>query len=711
MTKGRTAGTSKTVKKPVKARAGRRTVTAAAAMAAWLTPPLPWQPEEIEVLRPRPRLSTYDWALEHRVLPRETAQFAGRWTWDYVPFWVEVAEAWDDPRIRSIAVQKPSQSGFTELANTIIGRTICEHPQPTMIVMPDKEGVERRIRTRIRPMFQSCPELQRHLPGGNLDAINSGQETLLDNMILYIAWASSPAALADNPVCNIVLDEVDKYAERAGKEADPLSLAAKRQRTFLFAKSLIGSTPTDESGHIHRACQAGDRRRLHVPCPHCKEYQILQWANVQLDHDDDKHLLTPAEYAAGGHARYACPQCGAVWAEHERWSAVLRGIWATDGCTVETVAGSREPVAGGGEERRTLATSYHARRFGNGEPDAVIIGDIPQTENRSYYINALYLHPAFVSIDKLASSWSKAQIEKRAGNIGPLIDFINSELGEIWQEAEGKTDAQRLAEHIEPGLDPDLVPRAAICLTAGVDVQDDHLYLDVWAWGYLYECWLISSQRLETGRTDQLLNWQPLADALMRTFAFKRLEGEAAGQEPRPLPISMTFIDSGFNTDIVYDFCRLTPAIDVRPTKGTDKQDVPYKSSVIDYHPTTGRAMQYAIRLWLIGVEQYKDRAARLLNHDVPGPGYSHLPAGTNADTLAQLTSEHKKILRDGHGRTRRLWVVRPGQTANHRWDTFVLALAAAEVVGVRNIPPPGTIEPPDEAATTRITGKIGGRA
>jgi len=707
-----------------RARVGKAAESLAArAAAAWMAfGVLPWQAEEVEVLRPRRRLSTHEWALTHRVLPRETSQFAGRWTWDYVPFWAEVADAWDDPHIRTIAIQKPSQSGFTELANTILGRTICEDPQPTMLVMPVQGDVERRIRTRIKPMFRACPELQRHLPGGAIDAINAGQETILDNMIVYIGWATSPAALADNPVCHVILDEVDKYPDRAGKEADPISLAAKRQRTFLFSKSLIGSTPTDETGHIHRACLAGDRRHYHVPCPHCGEYQALSWGNVQLDHDDDKHLLAGEAYAAGGHARYVCPECGACWEEWERWAAALRGVWAPDTCRVvsadpaspsATPRQAPEDEDEDEDELRTAATSYHARRFGNGEPDAVIIGEMPITETRSYYLNALYLHPAFSTCDKLAASWAKAQVEFKTGNAGPLIDFINSELGEIWQEAEGKTDAEALAEHVDAGLGPDLVPRAAVCLTCGVDVQADHLYLDVWAWGFLYECWLVSSQRLEIGRTDQLANWGPLATALTRAFPWAPLEDEGSGPgqkpPPPPLPISLTFIDSGYIPDVVYDFCRLHPGIEARPTKGVDKQDVPYKSTVIDYHPRTGKAVQHSIRLWHIGVEAYKDRAARLLNHDQPGPGYAHLPAGTNADTLAQLTSEHKKILRDGHGRTRRLWVVRPGQVDNHRWDTFVLALAAAEVAGVRNVPAPGTPRAEDAAGATRVVGRSGG--
>ena len=634
--------------------------------AATAIRPLPLQAEEREAWRPRPRLSVIEWAERRRMLSRLTSAIPGRWSWDVTPYLRDPAEAWCDPQIRRITIRKCSQSGATELGCNIVGRTIDEDPQPTMIVMPVENDVRRRVRVRIRPMIASAPSLLKHL--GRLEDLNIGGETVLDHMILYLAWATSPAALADNPVCYVILDEIDKYPDRAGREADPISLAEDRQRTFILARTLELSTPTDEHGPVWRGWLAGDRREWFVPCPECGTWQRLVWANVRLDKDDDGHLLAPSAYRLGERARYVCPHCRAAWTEDDRWQAVRAGRWVPDGCGVD------------GRGRLT--------------------GEAPATTHRSYHVHALMLHKTFSTVAKLAARWARAVRSQKAGDIGPMIDFWNSEMGEIWADTQGRTDVEVLRRRIE-ARPQDLVPPAAACLTAGADVQADHVYLAVWGWAHLYEAWLIDYQRLETGDTMLGQNWRPLAEALSRTWPVTP-RAPAPGQDaPPPAPermgISLAFIDSGFRPAAVYDFCRTFGGCDARPSKGHGRPDLPFRSSVVDYHPFTGRPVEHSIRLWHLRVDGYKDRLWRMCMNDRPGGGYVHLPADASDELLAQLASEEKRIVRRTRDRTVLAWARKAGSPANHWWDCSVYALAAAEVIGVRNLPAPGEAPPPEE--------------
>ncbi|HUT55113.1 MAG TPA: phage terminase large subunit family protein, partial [bacterium] len=151
--------------------------------------------EEAATLEPREKRTVVQWAADERVLDPLTAPIPGRFNWDYTPFWIEPALAMSDPEVRAVIIQKPAQCGGTELTNNVVGWAIDENPVPMMVIMPSERDVSRRVDVRLRAMFQACPSLMRHL-GDDLSNLNIGKETILDNCILYLAWASSAAAVS-----------------------------------------------------------------------------------------------------------------------------------------------------------------------------------------------------------------------------------------------------------------------------------------------------------------------------------------------------------------------------------------------------------------------------------------------------------------------------------------------------------------------------------
>ena len=76
-------------------------------------------------------------------------------------------------------------------------------------------------------------------------------ELQFDGMYLALSGANSPASLSSRPIRFLLLDEVDKYPANAGKEADPISLARERTKTFSNKKIAMVSTPTlTDGGHM-----------------------------------------------------------------------------------------------------------------------------------------------------------------------------------------------------------------------------------------------------------------------------------------------------------------------------------------------------------------------------------------------------------------------------------------------------------------------------
>ncbi|MCV5491374.1 phage terminase large subunit family protein, partial [Escherichia coli] len=58
------------------------------------------------------------------------------------------------------------------------------------------------------------------------------------------------------------------------------ALGTKRSETFWNRKIVLGSTPTVKGvSRIEKAWLESDQRRYFVPCPHCGEYQVLEWGS------------------------------------------------------------------------------------------------------------------------------------------------------------------------------------------------------------------------------------------------------------------------------------------------------------------------------------------------------------------------------------------------------------------------------------------------
>ena len=608
---------------------------------------LPIQPEELEILQPRERMPMSIWAERHYALTAMTSRIVGPWRNEYVPWLIEPMDRLSESGPAEVVLRKCAQAGGTELGNIFVGYTIDQAPAPTLIVMPREDDVNRRVATRIGPMFRACG-LASHLPGGRLSNLNVGKETILDTMILYLAWAGSAAALADNPICNVVLDEVGKYPARTGREADPVSLARNRQRTFKTRrKLLIISTPVAEGDLIDQAWEAGDRRRWWVLCPLCSAPQVMEWENVSLDKEkDNKTLLSAETYRNGGFARYLCPGCKRPWTEEHRWQAVSNGRWLP--------------------HSQTLAA------------DGTIEGTALPTRVYSYHIDGMMLYPGFLSIDDLAADWATANVAKHGGDVLPLQDFFNSKLGLPWREREAHSDERELLKHRGTYKCGELSELIQV-VVAGVDVQIDHVYCVVLGWGWLSQVWLIDAFRIKMGDTEKLANWDTLRQALRAEFILP-------GMELRPerrMHIRRTGVDCGYRQDVVLDFCRQCQELSIVPVKGDDRVKNIWRSV-----PVAGkRTAPGSLNRYDLNTDALKDRLHRFISSPEPGPGYMHLPADVDLEVLSQLCSEERivvqrrPVLKYG-------WQVRRGKK-NHYLDAMVYAIAVAEILGVRMLPDP----------------------
>jgi phage terminase large subunit GpA-like protein len=279
------------------------------------------------------------------------------------------------------------------------------------------------------------------------------------------------------------------------------------------------------------------------------------------------------------------------------------------------------------------------------------------------------------------SSWPGAW---KSGNPKPKQNFINSKMGEDWEEREKKTELDVIRIHIGQ-YSADSIPDGVQMITAGVDVQIDHVWAAIIGWGYMSEAWNIFETRLETGDTQDIGNYQLLRMLLAKTWPLP-------GKANYNISIAAAGVDCNYRPDTVKDFCRLITETTIYPVRGDD---------------TVWSKMFRAVKIegtslyrYDLNVNAIKDRLYRLLYESkAPGAGYFHLNKDTTEETLAHLTSEEQKI--DRHRRReQKVWKPKTEHSINHLWDCYVYAAAAAELAGVRML---GPIEPEKEKKRTVI--------
>ncbi len=207
-----------------------------------------------------------------------------------------------------------------------------------------------------------------------------------------------------------------------------------------------------------------------------------------------------------------------------------------------------------------------------------------------------------------------------------------------------------------------IVPDWARLLTGGIDVQENCVYWSIRAWGNF-----MTSQNICHG---QALSLEEAEGIMNLTYRKENGEGHL---------VSLTLIDSGDQTEMVYDFCARNSDWAL-PAKGSSTMSAHFRISKVN--KADSRA--YGMDLVLIDVGKYKDAiAARMQRKSGRGAWMVH--RGCDEEYAKQVTSEHKVVERKG-GRKRLIWTQKTSHADNHYLDTEVYAFAAADIMGVRRM-------------------------
>ncbi len=588
---------------------------------------------EKQILRKRKKIRVSKWAEQSRILVPESSSLPGMWRNDVTPYLTDIMDSLFHSGVQTVVVCAAPQVGKTEVLLNALGYAVDREPSPAMIIYPDMTAAKDSSRDRVLPMLKTSPKLSKYLTGSTDD--EASLRINLRHMPIYMGWAHSASRLASKPIRYVFFDEIDKYPTTANKkEADPLSLAEKRGRTYRNRKFLKISTPTNESGPIWTALniEAQVVFGYKVRCPICGHVHEMDFDQIKWP---ERETADPSQHAERVEAEklawYECPNMGCKWDDGTRDKAVSFGAW------FDRVSGT--PLEAYLKSKRPKKIGFH----------------IPSWLSR------------FVSLSEVAAAFLRGQ----KSSLNPewrekLKDFMNSHKAEAWVNYQQERSEEKILalKDDRPRL---LVPGGDVvaCLTAAIDTQSGrggYFPYEIRAWGYgmVHESWLVADGEVES--------FEALAEVLW--------DREYKDAEGNQYLVRLALIDAmGHRTDEVYDFCRLNRGR-ILPLKGEQTMARPFSYSQIDIFPGSNKPIPGGLKLLRVNVTHYKNALSNRLAINPADPGAYHLHSEVSDAWAREMTAEY--VNEKGY------WECPKGRP-NHAWDIAGYNLAAADLLGVKS--------------------------
>lgn len=261
-------------------------------------------------------------------------------------------------------------------------------------------------------------------------------------------------------------------------------------------------------------------------------------------------------------------------------------------------------------------------------------------------------------------SWAEIMREWREARGKPDLERVvyNTRFGRSYEQTGEISDSDRFGRRLEEyGAE---IPEGVRYLTAGVDVQADRLEYEIVGWGEGEESWGIVRGKIYCEPNDPRA-WTELDDVLDREYRSKT----------SAFKVMRTFVDSGFMTSTVYEYCRRRARSGRFAIKGVGScgKQLIWRTSMKDGVP-----------LILLGVNEGKQEVYSRLMLTEPGARYFHFGAddrhircrGYDEEYFRGLTAEHK-VRRQTGGLIYEQWEPVNRRVRNEPLDLRVYALAA----------------------------------
>jgi phage terminase large subunit GpA-like protein len=566
-----------------------------------------------QVVAPPPKLTVSEWADRHRYVSPEVSSMPGQWRTEKVPYMREIMDCFNDPRIERVVVKKASRMAVTEGINNTIGFCIDYDPCGILYVQQSLDEGKKYSQAILDYLVRDTPPLLAKVAEKkSRDAAASIFQKTFPGGNLTITGANSPRGFRMVNKRVVICDDVDGFEEAVGREGNPVDLAIHRADTAPNRKIILVSKPTvKDFSRIDSEFDKSDKRFYHVPCPFCGGMQTLKFGGKETDYGLKWKDDNPET------AHYLCEHCHEKIRDWQKAEMLLGGVW--------------------------IATAPFVRTAG-------------------FHISQIY-NP-FIPWSDIVADWLRAQDSPKS-----LQSFINDRLGETWEDKHEKISDESLYGRRE-AYGP-MVPMTAGLLTAGIDIQDDRIEIEVKAWGEGEENWNMDYKILYGDTATQDV-WNRLDEYLLGPWLHK---------SGKFIWIACAAIDTGHRTKQVYEFIRSRQLREVSP--GVRQMIIAVKGSSTPGDPIISerakKISRYAVNLFKVGTDTAKDTIFGYLKiTGGGGRGYMHFRKELDHEYFKQLTAEKAFKVFDKHGYPHKVWKKKEG-ARNEALDCNVYALAALQ--------------------------------
>jgi phage terminase large subunit GpA-like protein len=502
-----------------------------------------------------------------------------------------------------------AQVGKSTCLENILGYFIVHDPCPILLMQPNLDDAAAFSKDRVSPMIRDTHCLTFRVKAPRArDSGNTQLHKKFSGGSITFAGANAPSKLAGRPIRILMCDEVDRYPFSAGTEGDPVSLATRRTNNFPNRKSILTSTPTVKGESRIERIFESSDQRRF----HVECPNCHHWQTFKFPQLKWENNDPKSVW-------YHCEDCDHAFDESKKLSLLRSGKWIP------------------------------TKKFKG------IAG---------FHLNELY------------SPWRRwheivEHFLEAKDNPQTLKVFINTVLGESWEE---KGDAPEWKNIYDRREDYPIgsIPKGVLFLTAGVDIQQDRIEVEVVGWKETKESYSIDHY-IFTGNPNTQGPWKELDALMTRQWALHN--GITIG-------ITLMAVDSQYLSNIVYNWCKKYPPNRVIPIRSKPNQFVLAEQSKKVDSKMMGRVGR--TKVWNLASDTIKSELYSLLRLEKPldgeafPPGYCHFPM-YHDEYFKQLTAE-KQVPKVVKGFVIYEW---KRFYRNEVLDMRVYARAAAHLVGL----------------------------
>lgn len=555
------------------------------------------------ILSPPPVLTVSQWADEYRRLSPEASAEPGRWNTDRAPYQRAIMDAVNDARCEDIIIMSSAQVGKTELILNIIGYYIDYDPSPILVLQPTLDLAQTFSKDRLAPMLRDTPALK--------GKVKDARSRDSGNTILHKTFPGGHITMVG-------------ANSAAGLASRPIKVVLMDEVDRYPASAGTEGDPIKLAEK--RTTTFWNRKKIKVSTPTIKGRSPIE-----------KEFLT----SSMEEWNVPCPCCGKY--QPYEWGR----IHFSD-VTMEC----------------KFCLEHISERDWKSNPGKWVAAK-ENIKKRGFHLNELA--SPWKHWEEIIEDFKAADRDRKQGDIEKFKTFINTALGEPWEErGEAADDNVILSRRERYNAD---LPDGVLLVTAGVDVQDDRFEVEITGWGKGYESWGILYKKMKCN-LEQEEAWEKLEQFLDTELYF---------ENGNSLLIAATCIDTGGHfTSEAYKFLKKMERKQKRifGIKGMGGEGIPLINKI-------SRNNVEKVRIFMLGVDSGKEILMTRLKTADEGPGYCHFPInadrGYDETYIKGLTSE-QRVVRVKDGRAKLNWVKKSG-TRNEPLDLRNYSTAAAEIL------------------------------